>query len=92
MLQQRNAECPKCRRVMEQGFIADASYGAILIGSWLEGAPEKGWTGSVKMKGKRKLHITAYRCTSCGYLEFYANPQIMTLHSVNIDRLKSLGR
>jgi len=57
-----------------------------------EGAPEKGWTGNVKMKGKRKLDITAYRCTSCGYLESYANPQIMTFHPVNIDRLKSLGR
>jgi hypothetical protein len=74
MLQQRNPKCPKCQRAMEQGFIPDAAYdGAILVGSWLEGVPEKGWTGSVKMKGKRKLDITANRCTSCGYLELYAN-------------------
>jgi hypothetical protein len=39
---------------MEQGFIPDASYGAILIGSSVEGTPEKGWTGNVKIKGKRK--------------------------------------
>jgi hypothetical protein len=74
MLQQRNPECPKCRHGMEAGFIPDASYGAILIGSWLEGGPEKGWAGSVKLKGKRKFDITTYRCTSCGYLESYANP------------------
>jgi hypothetical protein len=59
---------------MEEGFIPDMSYGAILVGSWLEGAPEKSWTGGVKMKGKRRLSITAYRCTSCGYLESYASP------------------
>jgi hypothetical protein len=59
---------------MEEGFIPDFSYGATLLGSWAEGEPEKGWTGSVKMKGRRKLDITTYRCTSCGYLESYANP------------------
>jgi hypothetical protein len=63
MLQQRNPECPRCRHRMEAGFIPDASYGAILIGSWVEGTPEKGWTGSVKLKGKRKFDITTYRCT-----------------------------
>ena len=64
---------------MEEGFIPDASYGAIHIGSWVEGTPEKGWTGSVKLKGKRKFDITTYRCTSCGYLESYANPLLFLI-------------
>jgi hypothetical protein len=45
-MQQRQSQCPKCQQEMEEGFIPDRSYGAILVGSWLEGAPEKGWTGA----------------------------------------------
>jgi hypothetical protein len=58
---------------MEVGFIPDNTYGGILPSSWVEGAPEKGWLGGLKLKGRRKLDITTYRCTSCGYLEGYAN-------------------
>jgi len=57
---------------MEMGFILDNFYGAILDSSWLEASPEKSWRGSAKTKGKRKLAITTYRCTSCGFLESYA--------------------
>jgi hypothetical protein len=74
MLRQRKPQCPKCEHAMEEGFIPDVAYGAVLLGSWAEGTPEKRWTGSVKMKGRRKLDITTCRCTSCGYLESYANP------------------
>jgi hypothetical protein len=42
MVQQRTPKCPKCQRAMEPGLIPDASYGATLISTWLEGAPEKG--------------------------------------------------
>ena len=73
MLRQCKPQCPKRERAMEEGFIPDVAYGAVLLGSWAEGTPEKGWTGSVKMKGRRKLDIITYRCTSCGYLESYAN-------------------
>jgi hypothetical protein len=59
---------------MERGFIPDSSYGAILIGSWVSGVPEKGWIGGVKLKGRRVIDITTYRCTSCGYLKSYATP------------------
>jgi hypothetical protein len=55
MLQQRQSQCPKCQHAMEEGFTLDRSYGAILVGSWLEGAAEKGWTGSVKNEGQEKV-------------------------------------
>lgn len=64
--------CPKCEGAMEAGFIPDVSYGAVLRTAWLEGVPEKGLLGSLKMRGKRRIEITTLRCTSCGYLESYA--------------------
>jgi len=66
----RNPKCSKCQRTMEVGFIPDNAFGGIRS-IWIEGLPEKGWFG-MKLKGRRKLEIATYRCTSCGYLEGYA--------------------
>jgi hypothetical protein len=65
--------CPKCLRAMEAGFIPDRSYSATLLSSWVEGPPTKGLLGNLKLSGKRQFPITVYRCTSCGYLESYAD-------------------
>jgi hypothetical protein len=32
---------PKCRNEMEEGFIADMTYGGIGASTWAEGEPEK---------------------------------------------------
>jgi hypothetical protein len=65
--------CPKCQAEMEQGFIADQTYGGVLASRWVEGAPEKSfWTG-VKTKGKEDVEVRTYRCSGCGYLESYAH-------------------
>jgi hypothetical protein len=67
-----NHNCPKCQGEMEEGFIADATYGGVLTSKWVEGEPEKSfWTG-IKTKGKEQIQISTYRCASCGYLESYA--------------------
>jgi hypothetical protein len=59
---------------MEVGFIPDTAYGAVLVGSWVEGTPEKRFFGTtLALKGKKRLEITCYRCASCGYLESYAD-------------------
>ncbi|KAA3663996.1 MAG: hypothetical protein DWQ04_07975 [Chloroflexi bacterium] len=58
---------------MELGYLSDVWKGGIIPGTWIEGEPEKSfWTGT-KVKGKRRLAISAFRCTECGYLELYAN-------------------
>lgn len=65
-------ECPKCGGKMEVGYILDVAHGSNLVSNWIEGAPEHStWTG-VKLKGRRKLPTSTYRCSKCGYLESYA--------------------
>ncbi len=65
-------ECPKCRSTMEGGFIKDQGSGTVQS-EWVEGAPETSfWTG-IKTRGKEQFPVATYRCSSCGYLESYAN-------------------
>lgn len=68
------SSCPKCQGAMESGLVLDYSYGAILPLQWMEGAAEKNFLGNIKTKGRRRIAITAERCTRCGYLELYARP------------------
>ena len=65
--------CPKCGGLMEQGFLLEQRDGNMKDATeWVEGAPEKGWFGSVKVRRKRQLAVETHRCTRCGYLESYA--------------------
>ena len=69
---ERTPECAKCGRPMEPGFVVDHGHGETHQGTWVEGAPVHSiWTG-IKLRGKERLPVTAYRCPGCGYLEFYA--------------------
>lgn len=57
---------------MEAGYILDVAHGANLQSQWVEGPPDRSrWTG-LKLKGRRKLPITTYRCSRCGFLESWA--------------------
>jgi hypothetical protein len=67
--------CPKCDGKMAQGFLTDNSHGEIFISAWFEGKPEKSfWTRTKKPK-KPGIPIGAFRCRSCGFLEFYSDNQ-----------------
>jgi ribosomal protein S27AE len=69
----RSDSCPKCGGRQVQGFILDHADGQPKkVTSWVEGAPEKGWFGGVKIRGKRTLEIESWRCDKCGFLESYA--------------------
>ena len=70
MIGSRN--CPKCQGEMEEGFIADTTYGGVVTSKWVEGEPEKSfWTG-IKTRDREQIQISTYRCAGCGYLESYA--------------------
>ena len=65
-------QCPKCAGSMTEGFVADATHGAIGVSSWVEGTPDKSvWTG-VRLGNKRRAEIATWRCNRCGFLEHYA--------------------
>ena len=71
-MMERNIKCPKCQRAMQKEYIPDATYGGVVLGTWVEGEVETGFLGAIKLKGKTRRTITTYRCNSCGYLESYA--------------------
>ena len=68
----RAPECPGCRVTMEEGFLLDQGHGdRKSVGQWAEGPPEHRWWG-LKLKGKERLPVVAYRCPRCGLLQSYA--------------------
>lgn len=68
-------KCPTCKEEMTTGFSLDHTYGTNLQGMWVEGHPENSfWTG-LKLKGRKVLPVTTYRCPSCGLLQSYARPE-----------------
>ena len=68
-------KCPDCGAEMVEGFILDLTYGGQLVPRWVEGQPEKSWTG-VKVKGKECRSVETYRCSKCGLLRSYATTEV----------------
>ncbi len=68
-----SSTCPKCSGRMEAGFLLEQRDGNLKgVTEWVEGAPETGWWGSVKVRKKRQLAVQTWRCARCGFLESYA--------------------
>ncbi len=67
------ANCPKCGKGMEPGFVVDRGHGnSKNLPTWIAGAPEKSfWTG-LKTGDRANLEVRTYRCPDCGLLESYA--------------------
>jgi hypothetical protein len=57
---------------MTEGFIMDASHGAVLVPRWVAGKPERSFWSGTKVTGKEQCKVATYRCPKCGYLESYA--------------------
>ena len=60
---------------MAQGFVLDTTYGARLVSRWAPGAPMKSFWLGTQTPDDGVLPIGTYRCSSCGYLESYAQPE-----------------
>ena len=52
---QRSPKCPKCQHGMELGFVPDATYGGVLVPSWIEGAPRKELARRRDVQGQAKV-------------------------------------
>jgi predicted RNA-binding Zn-ribbon protein involved in translation (DUF1610 family) len=68
-------KCPKCGHYMEEGFVLDVQGDANnerAAALWIQGPISRSfWTGVTTRKRARRP-ITAFRCTTCGFLEMYA--------------------
>ena len=66
-------QCPKCQKHMERGHIPDLAHGAVRESSWAPGdAVPQRFFGGIKYKAGETIPLSAYRCPTCGYIEFYA--------------------
>jgi Domain of unknown function (DUF6487) len=67
-------QCGKCGNRMEVGFIPDfGHYELVRPVTWVEGKPEHSFWKGTRIADKRQLNVEAYRCTSCGLIDFYAS-------------------
>ena len=64
--------CTDCQRAMEGGFVLDTTHGGQEAGKWIEGPPQKSFWGGMKIKGRRKLTMYAWRCPGCSVVRLYA--------------------
>ena len=85
------ADCPKCRGRMTQGFLYLPDTGGRV--KWMDGEP--GFWKTMMGIGAKSAELGSRRCTECGYVEFFADPQakpVKTLKSIDEEneRLRSL--
>ncbi len=65
--------CLRCKANMEQGFLLDRGHSGKYSGEWVPGAAQQSdWNPETVKEPQETKKIVAYRCTACGYLEFYA--------------------
>ena len=61
---------------MVQGFIVDFHAGGErLVSNWVEGTPEKTFWTKTKMPADKCIPVGTFRCSGCGFLESYAQPE-----------------
>jgi hypothetical protein len=60
---------------MVQGFLFESEGARRVVITWVEGAPEKSWLGSVKVPNEKCIPVGTFRCSECGFLESYARPK-----------------
>lgn len=66
--------CPRCRGVMDRGFVIDrGDYSIPETQKWVDGEPKRTFWAGVTLKNRRVIAVNTYRCAECGFLESYAN-------------------
>jgi hypothetical protein len=60
--------CTECGGACEEGFIADVTYGGIVLPKWA--TKIKGSLIFTRLENSR--NVITYRCTNCGALKSYA--------------------
>lgn len=55
---------------MEGGFLH--TDGEQVAGRWADGPPERTFMGTLRLKGRRRLTVYAWRCPGCMQVRLYA--------------------
>lgn len=66
--------CPKCQGEMVQGYVMDFTPVGLRISKWNAGIPKSAGFAGIK-DSTSQVPIGAYRCQSCGFLEWYAREE-----------------
>ena len=64
--------CTDCQRPMEGGFLLDSTDSGKTAAQWIEGPPEQSVWGGLKVRGRRRLPVYAWRCPGCAVVRLYA--------------------
>jgi len=68
------SKCGKCGGRMEEGFLLDLGHGNRRnVEQWVEGEPTPSFWMGISLGNRKARPVTTLRCTSCGYLESYAD-------------------
>ncbi|MFT3893364.1 MAG: PF20097 family protein [Anaerolineales bacterium] len=68
--------CNECGGDMQKGYVPDYMHlDTPTQPSWIEGNFEQNLFGFLKLRGKKRYQIVAYRCEQCGLIKFYAGPE-----------------
>lgn len=70
----RDGQCSKCGRTMEKGFIVDGRRNGAMQSRWTLGDAARGFFASFKIQRAASQPVVTFRCTGCGFLESYAQP------------------
>lgn len=73
-----STRCPKCNGEMVQGFTLYHAGAMEKVSIWVEGAPEKtSWMfqEGTKVPEDKCVPVGVFRCSACGFLEWYARPE-----------------
>jgi hypothetical protein len=57
---------------MVEGFLLDRAKNGAGVPHWVEGPPQYGFLKLLKLRGRRRLPVTTWRCGACGYLESWS--------------------
>lgn len=64
--------CLRCGGELEEGYLLEQTESGYRPTNWVSGAPRKSaWVG-LKLRGQRKLPLSAHRCVRCGAVDLYA--------------------
>ena len=77
-MSRKNDQCLRCEGGMEPGFIYGLGHRMPGASVWVQGEPNQPKTAAlgIQLSDQPKYETRALRCTTCGWLDFYATRRV----------------